>query len=379
MFFTKSKTKRATGIIIVVIFCLFAVQEITYRQSQRRRDSKGAPTLVNPKQRILVTKAPLEVIPAKNHTGQHLNITSNSKTRSIPMYSDKVIGPLPYNFTLTNGHVCMQNATSQRDVFLLILVKCRPGGSSMRALIRKTWGGVRKVDGRQTLTMFLLGKTVNSTLNDKVANENRQHRDIIQGNFVDSYLNLTHKTMMGWRWASKFCSGAEYVASADDDVLLNVHTIVRRLVSKIRNNYAEGFLQVGSKPYRGRSKWHTSLDLYPEPTYPPYFSGVCYVLSGDVAVKVYKESMHVRFLQWDDVYVGMVLNKLNVTMVHEPRYLRYKESYRASEAAIDNGLAVLVGDERYHAWASDAGHNARLLKIWEKVAQKHKARNYTRV
>ncbi|XP_022081522.1 beta-1,3-galactosyltransferase 2-like [Acanthaster planci] len=376
MYFTKTKAQIATRIVFVAIICWIAVQKMT-RLRNYRQNSVFKPSVDPKEQPTLRTKPPLINKNAKVNNSKNVQATSNSKTRSIPMYSDKVIGPLPYNFTLTNGHVCMQNATSQRDVFLLILVKCRPGGSSRRALIRKTWGGVRKVDGRQTLTMFLLGKAVSSAQNAMVTNENSQHHDIIQSDFVDSYLNLTHKTMMGWRWASTFCPGAEYVASADDDVLLNVYNIVRRLAKRPRTKYGEGYLLVGKKPNRKKNtKWHTTEKLYPEPTYPPHFLGPCYVLSGDVVAWFHKESPHVRFLPWDDVYVGMILNRLEVTLTNVPRYIVFANSYKAIEAALDEGQAVLVGNQ--NLLIKDSGGGEALLKMWENLTQKHNAENHTR-
>ncbi len=45
--------------------------------------------------------------------------------------------------------------------------------------------------------------------------------DLVQENFIDSYRNLTLKTLMGIRWASIHCSNAKFVVKIDDDVIIN--------------------------------------------------------------------------------------------------------------------------------------------------------------
>ncbi|XP_038069756.1 beta-1,3-galactosyltransferase 5-like [Patiria miniata] len=391
MYLTRSKAKKAMGVIFVAITCFVAIQEIANRQSRVRKDTQESPPLAPGKQREslmsetarenpsdvnLLHETPLERPSIKQEIA---NQPPNASSQNNPLYSDEVINQHIVNFTVVNGDACNRNASSQhRKVFLLILVKCRPGDSFPREQIRKTWGGLSEVDGKRILTMFLIGMTTNSTLMAKVVDENRQHGDIIQGDFMDHYLNLTHKTMMGWRWASEFCPGAEYVASADADVLLNLHNIVRRLSERPRERFAEGKVQAGAKPFRGNSKWHTSKETYPEPTYAPYFSGVCYVLSGDVAARVYKESAHVRFLPWDDVYIGLVLKRLGVVPKNVRKYLKFKESYQGIEDALSSGPAVLVGTEKDHAWTTHDRHNAQLVKIWKKVTQKQDATDRTK-
>ena len=59
--------------------------------------------------------------------------------------------------------------------------------------------------------------------------ENYHHRDIIQGNFIDSYRNLTYKHAMGLKWVKYFCNGADYVLKTDDDNYINIFGVIRFL------------------------------------------------------------------------------------------------------------------------------------------------------
>ena len=49
--------------------------------------------------------------------------------------------------------------------------------------------------------------------------------DIVQGDFIDSYHNLTYKNVMGLLWATEYCSGAGVIVKTDDDMWLDLHTI----------------------------------------------------------------------------------------------------------------------------------------------------------
>ena len=61
--------------------------------------------------------------------------------------------------------------------------------------------------------------------------ESSKYGDIIQGDFLDTYHNLSYKAVMGNLWVAEFCSQAEFVVKTDDDMyvdLYEVHTLTRR-------------------------------------------------------------------------------------------------------------------------------------------------------
>ncbi|NWJ04777.1 B3GT5 galactosyltransferase, partial [Crypturellus undulatus] len=60
------------------------------------------------------------------------------------------------------------------------------------------------------------------------------------------------------------------------------------------------------------SKWYVSIEEYPGDTYPPFCSGTGYVLSTDVASKIYEISGSIRFIKLEDVFVGLCLDKLKI-------------------------------------------------------------------
>ena len=70
---------------------------------------------------------------------------------------------------------------------------------------------------------FMLGYSPYELYQDQIRNESLLHGDIVQGNFLDSYKNLTYKTVLGHMWVSSFCPQAEFVMKADDDIYLDLY------------------------------------------------------------------------------------------------------------------------------------------------------------
>ena len=100
----------------------------------------------------------------------------------------------------------------------------------MLLFYRKTWGNPN-MPGVSTRLVFLLGATGDAALQRSLEMESRRHGDLVQGDFLDTYHNLSYKATMGNLWVAEFCSQAEFVVKTDDDMyvdLYEVHTLTRR-------------------------------------------------------------------------------------------------------------------------------------------------------
>jgi len=71
----------------------------------------------------------------------------------------------------------------------------------------------------------------------EVEAEFAQHRDLVQGNFIDSYRNLTLKAVMGLRWMSTYCSEAPFAIKTDDDTFLNIFEMVRLMNENVNKSH----------------------------------------------------------------------------------------------------------------------------------------------
>ncbi|XP_038047184.1 beta-1,3-galactosyltransferase 1-like [Patiria miniata] len=306
-----------------------------------------------------------------NNSKSNISQANSTLSKDRPLYSDSIINPHPFHFTLFNYEACT-NAKHKwaMPLHLLILVKSRPEDIYDRQQIRETWGGAQNISNKLTLTMFLLGQTPNATVIEEVSRESLRFKDIIQENFIDAYTNLTYKTMMGLRWVATFCPFASFVASVDSDIILNLHNLLQRIADKPRHRFAEGSLKTNWTPYRDAEgqykKWYTPVELYPEPTYPPFFPGGCYVMSADVAATIYRESVHVRFLPWDDVFVGLVMQRAGITPRDGKGYQVYIPLSRRTliRLALQKGIAVIA---KHNSKAVDK----RMILIYQKAMQQY--------
>ena len=75
------------------------------------------------------------------------------------------------------------------------------------------------------------GATTEAGWQRRLEEENSKHGDLVQGDFLDTYHNLSYKATMGNLWVAEFCSQAQFVVKTDDDMyvdLYEVHTLTRR-------------------------------------------------------------------------------------------------------------------------------------------------------
>ncbi|KAI5103784.1 beta-1,3-galactosyltransferase 2 [Silurus meridionalis] len=231
----------------------------------------------------------------------------------------------PYRYILNEPDKCKRN-----DTFLLLLIPVEPHNVNARSAIRQTWGNESL--GKGIVRLFLMG-VKNGMSEHSLRSESVQHRDMIQQEYIDSYYNLTIKTLMGMHWVSRFCPKAKYIMKADSDMFVNTEYLVEKLLkSNIPTKmYFTGYLMRGYKPNRNKnSKWYMSSELYPSESYPTFCSGTGYVFSADMAERIYNTSLSIRRLHLEDVYVGLCLAKLNIEPILPPNeflFNHWKVSY----------------------------------------------------
>ncbi|XP_073671455.1 beta-1,3-galactosyltransferase 1 [Paramisgurnus dabryanus] len=242
---------------------------------------------------------------------------SNIRTRSL--------NPHDFNFLINEPKKCEGAAP-----FLILLVSTNHKEFDARQAIRETWGDENTFGDVRVLTLFLLGFSTEPVLNQMVEQESQIFHDILVEDFVDSYHNLTLKTLMGMRWVSSYCPNAQYIMKTDSDIFVNMDNLVFNLLrpnAKPRRRFFTGRVINGGPIRDVRSKWFMPRDLYPDSRYPLFCSGTGYVFSGDVAELIYKTSLHTRLLHLEDVYVGLCLRKLGIQPFQNNGFNHWKMTY----------------------------------------------------
>ncbi|ELU15308.1 hypothetical protein CAPTEDRAFT_37482, partial [Capitella teleta] len=191
--------------------------------------------------------------------------------------------------------------------FILFAVTSAPQNLKQRTVIRRTWGQRRGVEtgGQEviTKTVFFMGMSNNKDVVDLVLLEAGVNRDIVVDDFVDSYTNLTTKSRMLLHWVTKYCNRRNtFIVKLDDDMIVNPAHLTKSIITQPRENALFGAKIGGNKVSRA-GRWGISRSQYPFQTLPVYLAGNLYVMSSDVAVKLYKQSVRFHIISMEDVYV----------------------------------------------------------------------------
>ncbi|XP_010946150.2 lactosylceramide 1,3-N-acetyl-beta-D-glucosaminyltransferase [Camelus ferus] len=228
-----------------------------------------------------------------------------------------------YQYLINHKEKCQA-----QDILLLLLIKTAPENYHRRSAIRETWGNEKYVRSRLNAnikTLFALGTPSNPQTRERLQRrlvwEDQMYNDIIQQDFADSFYNLTLKFLLQFSWANSFCPHAKFLMTADDDIFIHMPNLIEYLQSLEQIGVQDlwiGRVHRGAPPVRDKSsKYYVSYEMYQWPAYPDYTAGAAYVISGDVAAKVYEASQTLNSsLYIDDVFMGLCANKIGLVPQH---------------------------------------------------------------
>lgn len=195
----------------------------------------------------------------------------------------------------------------------VILVQSRPKARQFRDQIRRTWGDSHLLAELDFHMLFLLGSDPEE--NEKISIESQLFDDILQNDFVDSYVNVTLKLLSTLQWLEKQCSQDNFwIIKTDDDFIVNVF-VLRNLVAsnKLDNRVIYCSILLGELcPIRWPfSKYLTTWSEWPERLYPPNCYGGGYMLRSDVARALLRTS-HKTFNRHEDTLLtGLLVDVYN--------------------------------------------------------------------
>nr|XP_006631703.2 PREDICTED: beta-1,3-galactosyltransferase 2-like [Lepisosteus oculatus] len=243
------------------------------------------------------------------------------RTKPTSLEDYNIAYPAVYRYILNEPDKCREMSP-----FLILMIPVAPADHAARDAIRKTWGREGLIPGVIIWRIFYVGLPQGDRalrIQAALEKESREHRDIVQKDFLDSYRNLTIKTMMILDWLASYCPGASYVMKIDTDMFLNVDYLVNKVLDPRRVPPKQDFMtgriiNFGIIRRDPGSKWYMPLALYPGCFYPQYVSGVSYVFSTDLVPKILQASQSVRPIFLEDVYVGMCLQQLGIHPTYPP-------------------------------------------------------------
>lgn len=103
-------------------------------------------------------------------------------------------------YTHMESHLC-QGLSSRRDTHdtthdsnVVVLIKSAVENFDRREFVRSTWGSLEN-EPKFARVIFFLGETRHKGLQRKIEQEISEKKDIVQYNMIDSYHNLTIKSL----------------------------------------------------------------------------------------------------------------------------------------------------------------------------------------
>ena len=245
-----------------------------------------------------------------------------------------------FKYEIENEDICKLH-TNVSDITLLILILTSHRNKLQRNALRETWLTISKNNTGRVRYAFLLGEVQDTR--DSIAKENDQFKDFIKEDFIDSYGNLTYKTIMGFKWAATKCAAAKFVMKTDDDMFVNVPNVLKLALnySDLLQTHIFGACSRIAKPIRNKkSKWFASNNSYPQKYYPGFCSGTGYVTSINVVNQIYKISPYVPFFHLEDVYVALCIQRIGYSLKGIPGFNTYRPkrlgvcAYRTSASLV---------------------------------------------
>ncbi|EDO35379.1 predicted protein, partial [Nematostella vectensis] len=196
-----------------------------------------------------------------------------------------------------------------------------------RNAIRRTWGNGRrstndtgsKVDSLSFKLVFLLGKSYDKVLDEKIATEAKLYNDIVVGDFHDNYTNLIIKVYMGFKWIQENMN-SKFVIKADDDLYLYLPRLTHRLAKAER--FFGGYVMTNAQVYRDVNNKHgISKPFFGEDVYPPYCGGPFYVFTSNLLPDFIRLTYHFKPFHIEDAYMGILLRHMGIRPVFIPGFL----------------------------------------------------------
>ncbi|KAJ8708888.1 hypothetical protein PYW08_010270 [Mythimna loreyi] len=229
---------------------------------------------------------------------------------------------------------------------LLVLVSSAPAHAAARDAVRLTWG--HYAARADVALAFVLGAPP-PALRAALDAEDALYGDVIEGRSVDSYSNLTLKTLSMLEWADTYCPRAPRLLKTDDDMFINVPRLLQFAADPKRANATRtiwGKVMRRSLPKRTmKSKYYVSPLQFPGRVFPDFATGPAYLLTGDCVRPLLTAAPRERYVRLEDVFVtGVLAARLGLRRAHAPEF--YNKRVAAHPCAVQRGLAIHM--VRYH-------------------------------
>ncbi|ROT70701.1 hypothetical protein C7M84_011000 [Penaeus vannamei] len=173
---------------------------------------------------------------------------------------------------------------------------------------RSTWANATASGlGVEIAAVFMVGRAKNQRERQIVQEESQRYHDIVQGDYVDHYRQLSLKALSSLAWVQHHCPQVPWTLHADDDVFIDVF-LLKSILEDFRAETTKAFLCNSEWSLAQRAgRWAVSRDEYRNNEYPVFCTGAAWVLPTRLLPRLLRASQTAPFLWVDDVYITGVL------------------------------------------------------------------------
>ena len=256
------------------------------------------------------------------------HITENHKHFKLPGKPD---ANSPIEFVIDHGaydpeihmphsYAILQAPPTCHDVDILFAIKSIPSNAARRNALRQSWLKSSNYHGFNVRRVFLFGED-----GAGVQKEIDAYGDVLVGDFVDSFHNLTFKDAMMLKWVQMECR-ARYIFKGDDDVFVSCTNVtcwhdsimvfqinpfeLIRLVTHIPEDHP---LVYGSRVTNNpviRDKTSKYSDFrWNSAEYPVYVSGAAFIMNYAAGMAILSQIPSTPIISIDDAYLGICLER----------------------------------------------------------------------
>ncbi|VDP16555.1 unnamed protein product [Heligmosomoides polygyrus] len=136
----------------------------------------------------------------------------NRKTRELfggVTYRDKRLDLISYRI-VPRREFCS-------NISYVVVIPTMPEDDTVRYQLRSTYGSTKMRTKYRYHVVFVMGRARTPDSQRFLDYESKRHGDILQADFMESYRNLTVKTLAAFRFATAACPGIKAIAKIDVD------------------------------------------------------------------------------------------------------------------------------------------------------------------
>jgi len=265
---------------------------------------------------LLLPRSPMSQLP-------QLSLLTTRRQRTILIINnERICTSNPPVLVHSSSRLIASTIPTNQRSLLIVIISARDH-FMQRNLVRQTYGTIRNINNINILAIvFMLAMAPE---NDKVKaealeSESNKFGDIIMGDFIDTYRNLTRKTIMAYEWVTSFCQDAHFVVKTDDDTVLNIFKLTEELNALSPDEVTSSTIRCPVHYNEGvitnkKSQFYASPVDFPLGIFPPHCNGNFYVSTMTVIKRLADEisrSFLGRFTTHEDVFMtGIVVAKIN--------------------------------------------------------------------